>query len=514
MKPSIALRPLRSPTLGLCAAALLGMVALDGAQAAIVTYSSRAAFDAVSGSTALQDFDAVPVGTSFLNTSFSLGDFSVARPGSLLGYGQFDSGAGAFNVNGTTYGLANDMIGGGFDAELIFTFATPITAFGLDAFALNDVAVDGNKPRTFVQADGMSVPLSTQVGQNKRFFGFTSDVPFTTVHFIGTGQNDNWGFDNLAYSHSAGTSVPEPDSLALAGLALAALAASRRRRPARPLLALGLGLSLLGPLAAHAAPVAELRGYIVGGAAFSPGFYFNQSVSPASAGSTIVKSISDNGIDGSYADGRVDVGFGSLHSYSDAHEVALGGGAPQSHASSEFIDYIKPWASSPIGYTAYTLTLAIGGSHSPTNPFGPRPGYTALGSIFYDVRDDRTGDVFAHGFFNSSDAVPSTTLLISILIPPGEATDDMRIDVGLDTYAYVSNIDPAYQTAFADYSHTLVTHLDALTDGASTLGVSGFDHATPAPTGVPEPASALLLATVITALATIRRRKPISGARS
>ena len=276
--------------------------------------------------------------------------------------------------------------------------------------------------------------------------------------------------------------------------------------------ALSLGLSLLGPALAQAAPVAELRGYIVGGAAFSPGFYYSQSVSPATMFTPVLTHTeSDAGIDGSYAHGKVEVGFGSLHSYADAHLVAVGGGAPQSHASSIFIDYIKPWESSPVGYTAYNLTLAIGGTHSLTDPFGPRPGYTAQGSVGYDIRDNRNGDVFAHGFFNSSDAVPGTTVIASIVVPADEATDYLKIEINLDTYAYVSNTDPAFETAFADYSHTLVAHLDAVTSGASTLGVSGFNYATPAVASVPEPSTGLLMGVAVAALALMRWRADRRG---
>ena len=272
----------------------------------------------------------------------------------------------------------------------------------------------------------------------------------------------------------------------------------------RTLIALGFGLSLLAPLVAQSAPAAELRGYIVGGAAFSPGFYFSQSVMPANATSSVVRSVSDTGSDGSYADGNVAVFFGNLHSYSDAHEVNTGGGAPQSHASSEFIDYIEPWASSPVGFTFYNLTLTISGSHSPTNGFGPYPGYTAQGSLRYDIRDNQTGDVFASGYYDTNDSTPpSFTVSAGITVPKSEQTDDIRIDISLDTYAYVSNLNPAYQTAVADYSHTLVVHLDAVTPGASTLGASGFDYATVA--SVPEPSTWLTLIAGIAVLGISRR---------
>ena len=159
---------------------------------------------------------------------------------------------------------------------------------------------------------------------------------------------------------------------------------------------------LIAPLAAHAEPAAELHGYLVGGAAYSAGFYYNQSTNPATSASSITKSLSDSGSDGSYANGKVDVGFGSLHSYSDAHEVDTGGGAPQSSATSEFIDYIKPWESSPVGVTAYTLTLAVSGTHSATDPCGARAGYAAQGSVRYDIRDNQNGDVFASGYFTAA----------------------------------------------------------------------------------------------------------------
>ena len=107
--------------------------------------------------------------------------------------------------------------------------------------------------------------------------------------------------------------------------------------------------------------------------------------------------------------------------------------------------------------------------------------------------------------------MPSTTLIRGIVVPLSDATDDMRIDISLDTYAYVSNLDPAYQTAFADYYHTLVVNLDAVTAGASTTGVSGFDYATVS--GVPEPSTWLLLVAGIGALRIVRRAKPAAAAR-
>jgi hypothetical protein len=162
---------------------------------------------------------------------------------------------------------------------------------------------------------------------------------------------------------------------------------------------------------------------------------------------------------------------------------------------------------------AYALSLAISGSHTLTDAFGARPGFTAQGSLFYDIRDNRTGDVFASGFFDSSDSVPSATVLAKFIVPADDVSDDIRFDISLDTFAYVSNADPAFQTAEADYSHTLVVHLDALTAGANTRGISGFDYASAAlggvPGGVPEPGTlSLLVAAIMSAAWSRSLRRP------
>jgi hypothetical protein len=53
-----------------------------------------------------------------------------------------------------------------------------------------------------------------------------------------------------------------------------------------------------------------------------------------------------------------------------------------------------------------------------------------------------------------------------------------------------------------DYSHTVIAHLDALTPGASTVGVSGFDYAT----AVPEPSMPALVGFGLGVLAVWERR--------
>ena len=201
------------------------------------------------------------------------------------------------------------------------------------------------------------------------------------------------------------------------------------------------------------------------------------------------------GGDGSYADANATATFGYLHAYADAHRtynnilngVPYGLGDAQASAEARFIDYILPGGSSPVGYASYVLTLAITGSHSSQDSSYP-DAVTALGSVNWDIRDNVTGAVYAHGGWNSTDLIPQTVLTIPVMNTV--ATDLMRLEVDLSAGAYVmsTNSNPADLTAVADYSHTLVASLSGVTPGASTVGASGYDYSA----AVPEPGTVLL----------------------
>jgi hypothetical protein len=219
----------------------------------------------------------------------------------------------------------------------------------------------------------------------------------------------------------------------------------------------------------------------------------------AKAGDSVGYSLGDTAADGSYADANGSAAFGQLHAYADAHRTfnnQLGGpiivGDAQASTTTSFIDYLLPSANNPaIGYAGYMLTLALSGSHTLVDTAYPNA-ITAMAQVSWDLSDNSTGMVYANGIFDTTDATPSTTLHIPVpqaLVKPG---DLMRVEVGLSTFAYVmSNNAPQYLTAVADYHDTLIAHLDAVTPGANTVGISGFDYATAA--AVPEPASAWLL---------------------
>ena len=177
--------------------------------AIITTYTTRADFDLAVGPTTLEDLNALPLGTSFVGFPLDLGAFSLLR--TVLGEpGQIQIAGLPFNIDGSRYGFVVTQAA----LDMVFTFDSPISAFGLDVVAWNDGFI-----RTTVEADGTSVPVTSQVGQGSRFFGFSSDTAFTQVRFIG-GTGDSWGFDNITF---ASTEIPEPATLTLFAVGLGAL---------------------------------------------------------------------------------------------------------------------------------------------------------------------------------------------------------------------------------------------------------------------------------------------------
>lgn len=245
--------------------------------------------------------------------------------------------------------------------------------------------------------------------------------------------------------------------------------------------------------AAHAyTPDASLRadggGGPYGGCTTCLGQTYDKRNDNALAGATVGDGVSSPAPDGSYMDASSKAGFGHLHAYSDAHRTydATSPGDAQAGASASFIDYIDPAANVPIiGYANYQLTLNLNGSHTLTDGAGAN--FIIAGAqLSWDLRDERTGQVYASGVFDTTDAHPGTHLVIPVAANPN---DWMSVDVGIATNTYVMSYNAApYLTAVADYHDTLDVSLKAVTPGASTVGVSGFDYA---PSAVPEAPPAL-----------------------
>ncbi len=191
------------------ACALISTLANVAVQAAtITTYSNRTAFDLAVGPSVVETLNDFTVGTSFSGTPLDVGDLTLlvttSEPAGFIA-----DGSGLLNIDGTPFGSVNTQS----SRDMVFTFHAPTLAFGLDVRNLNDLGV-----RTTVEADGQSVPIGAL--PDAAFFGFSSDMEFTEVRFVG-GIADTWGFDNITYASV--DPIPIPAALPLFISAIASI---------------------------------------------------------------------------------------------------------------------------------------------------------------------------------------------------------------------------------------------------------------------------------------------------
>jgi hypothetical protein len=226
------------------------------------------------------------------------------------------------------------------------------------------------------------------------------------------------------------------------------------------------------------------------------------TVSPATAATSLAYNLSEPGGDGSYAHANVLATFGHLHAYADAHRTYntnLGPTPPlvgnaQAKAWVRMIDYVQASSSSPVGYVGYSLGINIHGTHAldafPDAVFG-------VAIVNYDIYDETAQQSLTFGTWTSSDAVPSALISQSISAPQDHLLQ-IRIDFEADAFV-MSNNSLNHLTAFSDYYDTVDVTLQSLTPGGNTVGQSGHNYGA---TTVPEPAAvihfAVLLGMVVT----------------
>ena len=190
--------------------------------AIIATYTDRADFTEDVSNTTLIDFEAQN-GNTYGGTRYAdgltIGDVTFTAPHTYL------SVVGSSYY--VTYGVHSDYL---FVGPFTATLATGVYSLGFDyGISMNATP----SPITVTLATGdvfnLTGPFMAKTYNTYDFFGFTSDIAFTSVTLADTKKR--LMLDNFTYSHDdGGAPVPEPATFILLGSGLVGLVWYGRKR--------------------------------------------------------------------------------------------------------------------------------------------------------------------------------------------------------------------------------------------------------------------------------------------
>ncbi len=187
--------------------------------------AAQTAFLAAAGPTSLLTFESLPVG--YTNPL-------AAAPGVTISFTGPNFGCNYSGVCNSTYGnlYGFNITSGGsqwlgnVEGTTTYSFATPITAFGLYLTGVQTVFTT-SFTLTFNDGTAQSLNLPINVNGGASYFGFTDTASFSSVTITNL-SDDAWGMDDVSYSTQS--SVPEPGTLVMLGSGLAGLASFVRHK--------------------------------------------------------------------------------------------------------------------------------------------------------------------------------------------------------------------------------------------------------------------------------------------
>lgn len=184
------------------------------ARAQFLTFTTRGAFEAAAGAATTETFSTLLIEVPLAGAAYA-----------------FEGGFVTFDANhgGMTFGGGDAFVdlhpeGGDPPQFLRIDFAAPVTAFGADFTQFDDPTL---MFRAMLGDAAFDVPQG--------FFGIVAVQPFLSVELRNPGAPSFFVLDDMSYTMTAQSVVPEPGTAWLTLGGLAGLAAVRRRRRlARP----------------------------------------------------------------------------------------------------------------------------------------------------------------------------------------------------------------------------------------------------------------------------------------